>query len=205
MSQQAKKPASASQASAKIASNAANKMTGVAFSAAESTKAAAQNVLNISSSAARDMLSSGTAEAGKAHQKMWEIGQESMEHITRGADMWSKMCMELIGICRENVEAAIECANVTANLCKNMSSEAAESCNKQFSEAVELGKEAFACRTINDVADLQSKAVKHALDNCFNESNKLCNLAFECATEALEPINECVADASEKLAKVMAA
>jgi len=205
MSQQPKKSASASQASAKIASGAANKMTGAAFSAAESTKAAAQNVVNISSSAMREMLSSGTGEAQKAHQKIWEMSQESMENLTRGADMWTKMCMEMVSIARDNVEAMIECANTTAGMCKNISEEAAETCNKQFSEAVELGKEAFACRTINDVADLQGKAVKQALDTCFNESNKLCNLAFECATEAMEPLNERVCEASEKLAKVMAA
>lgn len=205
MTQQAKKPTAAGQASAKIASGAANKMTGAAFNAAESTKAAAQNVVNISSTAMREMLSSGTGEAQKAQEKIWEMSRESVESMARGCDMLTKMCMEMIGITRDNVEAMIECCNVTSNVCKNLSGEMAETCNKSFSDSVELTKEAFNCRTINDVADLQSRALKQALDTCFTEANKLCNMAFECATEALEPINERVCEASEQLAKVMAA
>ncbi len=202
--QQVKKPAGNPAQAAKM-SAAAQKMSGAAYSAAESTKSAAQNVVNIGAGAMRDMLYSGSGEAQKAQEKMWEMGREGVEHFSRATDMWTRMCMELMGICRDNVEAAIECANITAGVAKNVSAEISETCNKSFSEAVEMSKEAFNCRTINDVTELQSKAVRQALDTCFNETNRLSNMVFECATEALEPINERVCEASDRLCKVMAA
>lgn len=202
MSQQAKKPAAAS---AKIAPASANKMANTAFSAAESTKAAAQNVVNISAGAMREMLSSGSGEAQKAQEKMWEMSRESVENFARSCDVFTKMCAEMVNIARGNVEAFVECATISAGIAKTISSEVSETCNKSFSDCVEMSKEAFTCRTINDVVELQNKAVKQTLDVCFNETNKLCTLAFEGCSEALEPINERVSEASEQLCKVMSA
>lgn len=209
MSQQAKKPATPpQQQAAKVAaaaSAASNKFASQAYSAAESTQKAAQNVVNISSSAVRDMFSSGTGEAQKAQEKIWEMGRENIENFARGADMFTRLCMEMISICRDNIEASIECATISASACKAISADLAETCNKSFSDCVELSKEAFTCRTVNDVADLQNKALKSAMDTCFAESSKISNYAFECASEALEPISERVCEASERLCKVMAA
>lgn len=205
MTQPAKKTANPAQASAKIASSAASKVASGAYSAAESTKAAAQNVVNIGAGAMRDMLSSGSGEAAKAQEKMWDMSRESMENFARGCDMFSKMCMEIMNISRGNIEAVVESCTITANVAKTMSSEISELCNKSFSDSVEMSKEAFSCRTINDVVELQNKAMKQMLDTCFNETNKMCNMAFECTTEALEPINERVSEASEQMCKVMAA
>jgi phasin family protein len=205
MTQPAKKPASTAQASAKMASNMTSKVASGAYSAAESTKAAAQNVVNIGAGAMRDMLSSGSGEAQKAQEKMWEMSRESMENFARGCDMFSKMCMEMMNISRGNMEAMIESCTITSNIAKGMTTEMSEMCNKSFSDCVEMSKEAFSCRTINDVVELQNKAVKQALDTCFNETNKICGMAFECASDALEPINERVSEASEQMCKVMAA
>jgi hypothetical protein len=47
--------------------------------------------------------------------------------------------------------------------------------------------------------------MKHSIDNFFNQSVKLSGMFFEYANEALEPINERVADASEKFSKAMSA
>lgn len=202
MTQQAKKPASAQGAAARAA---AGKITQTAFGAAESTRQSAKNVVNMSAGAVRDILASSTGEAQKAQKKAFEMGREGVENFARSADIFSRMMTEMVSICRDNMEACLEACNTTANVAGTMTSEISECCNRLFSDSIELSKEAFECRTVNDLVELQSKAMRQTLDTCFNETNKLCNMAFECCNDALEPINERVAEASEKLSKVMTA
>lgn len=206
MTQQVKKPGSGGQASAKGATGGtAGKATQSAIHAAESTQRAAQNVVNISTTAVREMLASGTGEAQKAQEKVWEIGREGMENFARASDAFTRLSSEMLGICRDNVEALIECCNLSVNAAREMSTEITSVCNRSFSDSVELSKDLFSCRTINDVVELQNRTVKQAVDTYFSETNKLCNLAFEHCTEALEPLNDRVAEASEQFCKAIAA
>jgi hypothetical protein len=111
---------------------------------------------------------------------------------------------EAVSMSRENVETCIECGNTTAALAKDLSTEAFEFANRTFSEQLEISKEFFACRTINDMFELQNRLFKTAMDNFFNESAKMSSMVFEYTTEALEPINERVARATEQLNKALA-
>jgi hypothetical protein len=211
MVQAAPKKSPAPQTAAKLAtaatgavSDVANKMSQTAYSAAESTRKGAYSVVNIGSTAARDMLSSGAGEIQKAQEKMHEIGRESAQNFARSADMATKALVECIGISRDNIDAAMECGNITAEMAKTVSQEAYEYCNRAFSDCVELSKEAFTCRTINDMVELQNRAFRQWMDSCFGECAKMSNLMFEYASDAIEPINERVADSTEQMSKVFA-
>jgi hypothetical protein len=94
---------------------------------------------------------------------------------------------------------------MTATLAKDISAELFESANKAFSDNLELSKELFSCRTFNDMFELQNKIIRNSIDNFFNQSVKLSGMFFEYTTEALEPINERVAQATEQFSKVLAA
>lgn len=203
--QQPKKPASATQASAKFASGAANKVTQTAFSAAESTRKSAQNVVNIGTNAVRDLLSSSTGEVAKAQQKAFDMSRESVENLTRGADMATKLVVECATIARDNMDACIECSTVASSVAQDITTEISECCNRAFSDAVELSKDAFNCRTLNDILEWQSRAFRQTMDTAFSESNKLSNILFQSCTDALEPINERIAEASDQISKVLAA
>lgn len=203
MTQANKKPQS--QASAKIASNFADKATKNTFAAVESTRSSAENVMKISGSAMRDFLSSSTEEAQKAQEKAFEFGRESAENIAKSADALTKVMHEMVGISRDNVETCVECCNMTAALAKDISGEIVECANRAFSDTVEISKEAFSCRTLNDVLELQTRVAKQTMDLWFNQSSRLTNMMFEYSTEALEPINERVAQASEQFSKALAA
>lgn len=203
MTTQVKKPAQ-QQATAKIATQSAstaNKAARSALSAVETTQRQANNVVKISTEAVRDLLNSGAGEAQKAHEKIYEMSREGAEQFAKSADMATKAMYEMIALSRDNIEAAIECGNITANLAKTLSEEVFESCNKSFSENMELSKEAFSCRTLNDVIELQNRTLKRALDNFFNQSVRMSGMAFEFANEAFEPLNERVIRASEQLGK----
>jgi hypothetical protein len=203
MSQPNKK--SAAQPAAKLASAVANKGAKEVFSTIESTRNSAENVVKLGTTAVKDFMAPIAGEAQKAQEKVFAMGREGAEHLAKSADTLTKIMHETIAISRDNVEACIECGNMTAALAKDVSNEVMESTNKAVSETMELSKDFFACRTFNDMFELQNKLMKHSIDNFFNQSVKLSGMFFEYANEALEPINERIADASEKFSKVMSA
>lgn len=201
MTQQAKKPSS--QPAVKLASSVANKATKQTMSAVESTRNSAESVIKISSSAVKDLLANGASEAQKVQEKAFEMGNDCAAQISKSADAVTKSLYEVIAMSRDNVEACIECGNLTASLAKDMSSEMVEYANKTFSDNMEFSKDAFACRTINDMVELQTRIVKSSIDSFFNQSSKMSSMLFEFSSEAAEPINERVATATEQMSKVL--
>jgi phasin family protein len=197
--------ASKKASGAKLASTVANKATRHTMAAVESTRNSAEHVVKIGSNAVKEILTSSAGEAKKAHDKAFAMSRENAEQIAKSADAVTKVLYEAIGISRENLEACVECGNMTAALAKDLSGEAFEAANKALSEHLEISKDFFACRTINDMMELHSKVVKHAIDSFFSQSVKLSGLLFEYTTETLEPINERVAHATEQFSKVLAA
>ncbi len=200
MSQTNKKSA---QPAAKLASAVANKAAKETFASFESTRNSAENVVKIGTNAVKDFMGPLTGGAQKAKEKVFEKAREGAEHLAKSADTVTKVLHEAIAISRDNVEAVIECGNMTAALAKEVSEELAETSNKMFSENAQLSKEFFACRTFNDIFGLQNKLMKSNIDNFFNQSVKLSSMFFEYTTEALEPINERFMETSEKLGKVL--
>ena len=198
----AKKPAAAS---AKLASAVANKAAKTTYAAVESTRNSAENVVKIGSRAAKDFLQNSAGEAQKAQDKIFAIGKESADQFAKSADAVTKAMYDSIAASRENVDALVECGNIAAAMAKEVSSEAFEFANKSFTDSVEISKDFFACRTINDMMELQNRVLRSAMDSAFTQSNRLSSLVFEYAAEAIEPINERVAQASEQFSKHMAA
>lgn len=204
MTQQAKKPSSQpAQPAVKLASTVANKATKNTISAVESTRNSAESVVKISSSAVKDLLANGASEAQKVQEKAFEMGREGAEQISKSADAVTKSLYEAISISRDNVEAMLECGNLTASLAKDVGNEIIGYANRAFSDNMEISKDVFACRTINDMVDLQSRIVKNSLDSFFNQSSKLTNMLFEYSVEAIEPINERVAQTTEQMSKAL--
>ncbi len=181
----------------------ADKAAKQAYDAAQSTRHSAENVVRIGSSAMKEFLSSSTGEAQKAQEKMFSMGRDQAEQFAKSADAMSKMMVESVAMSRDNIETCIEYGNMTASFAKDMSAEMMESANKAYSDNVEISKAFFACRTINDMMDLQSKAARNMIDNFFNQSMKYSNMFFEFSSETLEPINERIAQTTEQLSKSM--
>lgn len=203
MTQQAKK--STAQPAAKLASNAANKAAKHTYATVESARNSAENVVKIGSNAVKDLIANGASEAQKAQEKAFAMGRESADQLAKSADAVTKSIYEAVAISRDNVETLIEIGNLTASLSKDVSGEVLEYANKAFADNMELSKEVFAVRTLNDMVELQNKLVKNSLDSFFNQSVKLSGIIFEYSTEALEPINERVAQATDQLSKTLTA
>ncbi len=194
-----------SPAHAKLASVVANKAAKTTYSAVESTRESAENVVKIGSRAAQDFMQNSAGEAKKAQEKIFAMSKESVQQVTKSTDAITKAMYDSIAASRENVDALVECGNVAAALAKEISTEAFEFANKSFAGSTELSKDLFACRTINDVLELQNRVLKSVMDRAFSQTNHISNLVFEYSNEALEPINERVAKASEQFSKALSA
>lgn len=191
------------QAQAKLATNIADKAAKNTFAAVESTRNSAENVVKMSSTAMKDFISTSTGEAQKAQDKVFAIGRENAAQIAKSADALTKVMYEAVNMSRDSIETAIECSNVMASLAKDLSSETVDAANKAISDGIEASKDVFACRTLNDVFELQNRVAKQSIDGFFTQSLKMSNLMFEYVNEAIEPINERVSQMSDQISKMI--
>lgn len=192
------------QPSAKLASN-NSKNAKQGFAASNSMRQSAEKVVKIGNEAVKDFFTSSADEAQKAQEKIYSISRESADNLAKSADVMNKMMYEAIAASRDNIEACIECGNIGAAMAKDMSSEMFESANRAFSDNVEMTKELFACRTINDMMEMSNRNLRQFCDNFFSQSTKMSGMMFEYASEAMEPVNERVAEISNQFGKVMKA
>jgi len=204
-SRPAASPKLATQSAAKIASNTATKAAAAALSAVESTRNSAESMVKLGTDTLKEFFSSGTEEAQKAHEKAFAVARESSENISRAVDALTRTVNDMVALGRENADAAVEVSHIAADIAKSINSELVSCANSNFADNVEICKDAFACRNVSDAFELQSKWLSTNLDNFFAQTTRLSELCFQLATEAAEPINERVAEATERFSKSLAA
>jgi phasin family protein len=181
-----------------------NTQSSAKSSASKAAESTSENVVKIGSAAVKELLANGANEAQKVREKAMEISRESADKLAKSADVISKSACEVAGLSRGNMEAAVECGNLTASFAKDLSSEIFEYTNKAFSDNLEISKEIFSCRTITEMAELQNRIIKNSLHNFLNETGKIAGMLFEYSQEAFEPINERISEATEQLNKTIA-
>lgn len=145
------------------------------------------------------------AGAAKAGEQAFSFGKDAGAQVQKGAQSATRAVNEAAELSRENAEAAMQCGNIAVSVSKNISAEIINYANKSFAQNVELSKQIFNCRTLNDMFDLSSKFFKSNLDGFFNESVKVSELAFQGASEISEPLNERISDSTERFVKAVAA
>ncbi len=177
---------------------------GAAFQPA-SAKSAATGAARKGTTAVKDIMSTGAKEAQKAQEKMFSMSRESVQHVTRSADAAARSMNDAMAMSQDNIEAVVECGNIAAGISKTMSEEMFNFANDIFSQNVELSQEIFACRTLNDMFELQSKIFKSNIDGVFNETAKISEMMFQMASKAAEPISERMADATDRMTRTLAA
>ena len=68
---------------------------------------------------------------------------------------------------------------------------------------MEISKAATECRTLNDFVELNNKVIQHSCESFFDQCSRMTNLAFECAQEIAEPINQTLSESTERLSKIV--
>lgn len=140
----------------------------------------------------------GSGDASKAQDRIMSFGKSGAQSATRSLN-------EAMQIGQESIEVYVECGSIAADMSRTISDEVVSYANNLMAQNAELSRDAMSCRTINDVFDLQSKALRSNLDEFFHESARLSELMFEMASRLSEPLSEHVAGATERLSKTVAA
>lgn len=144
-------------------------------------------------------------DASAVKDQMTSFVREATEQLGKTTASYNHALNEAASISKENAEVAVEVANITVALSKELGAELISYSNRTFSQNVELSKQVLACRTLNDIFDLGSRVAKTNLDSFFSESVKLSELMFQASTDVAEPLSERVTESSERLSKALAA
>jgi hypothetical protein len=123
--------------------------------------------------------------------------------LAQGADAANKSMNEVMSMGKDNIDAAVTCSSIAVNAGKNIGAELFNYANKSFSQNVEMSKEVFGCRTLNDMFDLQSKVMKTNMEHFINESVKMSEMMFRAASQVSEPINDRISDATKRISKTI--
>jgi hypothetical protein len=144
-------------------------------------------------------------DASSMQKKLADMVRESSEQLAKSSQGATRAAEEAADVARENLEATVEVGNLAVNVSKELMAEIISYMNKQFTQNVELSKQALSCRTLNDMFDLSTRIMKCNLDAFFSESVKISEMLFQCATDVSEPLNERVSETTERMTKAMAA
>lgn len=118
----------------------------------------------------------------EATSKTLEIGRKASEQFSQAADV------------------VTQCFDVVSTAAKDASEEAMQSYQRTFQECADLSQAAMSCRTINDVVELQNRLIQHGMEH-FSGRSKFLNIGFECCTALLKPVQEHIAQTSERFGK----
>ena len=191
-------------------------MGEAARQASESLRATAEGMMK----ASNDMMQQFFANAPKASQgngafngaftngaeQAFSFGKNPFEQFSKEfskASSKSFAANEAFELIRENIEAMVACANIAANLSKQLAAHSVAYSNRSFSQHVELSKQALACRTLNDLFDLSSKYAKTFFDSFFSESIAISELVFQGASDISEPLNERINESADRVNKMI--
>ncbi len=171
----------------------------------KAAKASAESIMPFGTEALEAMFGPAAKEWKQLSEKAFGFGKDGADQLSKSADAATRSINEAVAISQDNLEAYVECGNIAADFTKTVSEEVYEFSNNLFAKNVELSKKVFACRTINDMFELQSKVFKTNIDGVFNEAAKISEMAFKMASKASEPLNERAAETSKRLRKTFSA
>ncbi len=210
-----RKPKTAKNATAKKVSRArttAKRATNTATASAkkttqQATTQAKQNtnmfadqseaMLKMGADAVRNMMS-GAPDASQFFK-----GMPGNDQFGQSAQAASSSMNDMMNMGKDHIDTAVTCSSIAVNAGKNIGAELFNYANKSFSQNVEMSKEVFGCRTLNDMFDLQSKVMKTNMEHFINESVKMSEMMFKAASQVSEPLNERISESTKRMSKNM--
>lgn len=190
---------------AKNAQKHAEEQTKSAFSAIDSNAVTADHMVHAGTEAMKDFIAAGTQEAQHAQEKVLHLSQESLEKWTQSTDKTLRNFIATFALNTEQVDALMESGKIAGDVSRDLQESLMSELNALYNEQVALSKDMLACRTLNDVVELQNRAVQSTVQHMFNHSARMTEAWFKLATDAVEPINTQATQATVRLNKTLAA
>lgn len=123
----------------------------------------------------------------KTEESIVELEREGVEKIIETAGDLHKVATECATICSDNLYACIESGNKATHALQNITGEAMESCNRTLSNIGQISKDALACRSLDDVVELQNSVMQQSSDYYFTMVKKFSGMLFDLFSQAMEP------------------
>jgi hypothetical protein len=183
-------------------------MGEAARAASESMRQTAESMMKASNDMMQQLFANSeqaksSNSAYTAQSQAFDYTKNAFEQFTKSAGTSSASVNEMYELLRENIAAMVACANIAADLSKQLAAHSVAFSNQSFSQHVELSKQALSCRTLNDLFDLSSKYAKTFFDNFFSESIAISELLFQTASDISEPVNERINESAERVSQMM--
>jgi len=165
----------------------------------------ATGLISAGTTALSEMVSASSSQAQKAQEKAVAVVREGADHVSRSAQAATRSLDEAISISHEQIEAIMKSTNLAGDTARKLMDELFSYTNEVFARNVEISREVFSCRTINDALDLQNKIIQTNVDGLLNEASKISEMMFDYATQAVDPIGERVSEVMDRITKSIAA
>ena len=108
---------------------------------------------------------------------------------------------ELSSFNRNNLDAAVQAANIIADGMKDISQAIFGHMQQSAQSAMATGKAMLAVKTLRELVELQSEYARATLDSLMADSTKISEITVRCTSEAAEPISARVNDVVEKISE----
>jgi len=156
------------------------------------------------------MNKTATDEAVKAGTAAFEQGYDQFVSMTKAQvekmfPAAAKNFDELAAFNKANYEAAVKAGQVAAKSFETLGQAITAYNQEAFQASVEGTQALFACKTFQDVVELQTKQVQANLDKAMTQGAKVGELATKAASDAVEPVNAQVTKAFKAFTKQAAA
>jgi len=155
--------------------------------------------------AAEKVYKIGAEIAAENYEKMVAMAQESVEAAMNAGSAGFKDSDDLTDFSKDNVDAFVKSGAVFT--------EGLQALNKTFADLTRLSVEqgmiatqAFlGCKTLADVAQVNSQIIKKNYDQAIEESRKLADMSVKLTEDVVTPLNERYSAAVDKFTKGLAA
>jgi hypothetical protein len=135
-------------------------------------------------------FSSAAIGGGEAQEQFSKFNREATEQFSKFAEGFGQGFGDTAQQIQGAFEATAEVGNLTADMGRALAGEMMRFANDTFSDNVEISKEIFDCKTMSDVIEMQSKALRSNMDHFFNQTDKVSEMFFQFVADAAEPFTQ---------------
>ena len=131
--------------------------------------------------------------------------QREDKTMTNTKTQYEKFATDAQAISREGVEAFVKSGSIWAKGCEQLMRESMTLAQSAAEKQSRFAKEAMACKTINEFADVQNKILQANFDDFMAGATKISELSSKVLTDSAEPISKQAEKTIKKASEQMAA
>jgi hypothetical protein len=171
------------------AKEAVMKATSQARKGTDYTRATTKKAMEAGVDKMKKVFDESARETQKVQDQFMQFSRETADQIAQVTDTATRSINEIAEQSRSSMEALLQSGTVTSDMTRSFTNEMFRFANESFSDNIEISKEIFGCKTINDVYDMQNKMIRNNLDHFFNQTNRVSDMMFQFMSDAAEPFN----------------